>query len=52
MKKALCLQTLSQKDGEALHKFLEFDIGMNIFCRFTANRALCCLPLNVGCFFT
>ena len=43
LKKALCLQTLSQKYGEALQKILKFDTGCNIFCRFTENRELCCL---------
>ena len=40
------------EDGEALQKFSEFDTGVNIFCRFTGNRALCFLPRNAGCLFT
>ena len=33
LKKAVCLQSLSRKDGEALQKFLEFDTRVNIVCR-------------------
>lgn len=31
---------LSQKNGEALHKFSKFDASVNISCRFTINHAL------------
>ena len=33
-KKAVFLQSLSQKDGEALQRFLKFDTRVNIVCHF------------------
>ena len=52
LKVNLCLKTLNQKDGKALQKFLEFDTSVNILCRFTINRTLCCVPQNGGCLST
>ena len=43
LKKSVCLQTLSQKDGEALQKLSKFDTGVTIVCRFTVNHVLSCL---------
>ena len=51
-KNALCLQTLSRKDGEALQKFSKFDTGVSILCRFIVNCVLSCLTRNAGCLFT
>ena len=40
LKTAVCLQLLGRKDGEALRKFLQFDISLNIFGHFDMDRVL------------
>ena len=52
LKKAVCLQSLSRKDGEALQKFLEFDTIVNIVCRLTVKCVFCCLLQKAGSLLT
>ena len=51
LNKKLFLQTLCQKDGEALQKFLKFDTRLNIVGRFTVECVFGCLLRNLGCLF-
>ena len=50
--KTLILQTLCQKDGKALQRFLDFDTRVNIVGRCTVECVFGCLPRSAGCLFT